>query len=89
MYILLGIAIERNKKYKVSVMCEPQMGKRGLYPTISTKNSNDEVTLMMNLISLCDGNNSLLDIAERLNVAIWDLYDVVSKLKKQNLINTN
>jgi len=82
-------AIERNKKYKVSVMCEPQMGKRGLYPTISTKNSNDEVTLMMNLISLCDGNNSLLDIAERLNVAIWDLYDVVSKLKKQNLINTN
>ena len=70
-------------------MCEPQMGKRGLYPTISTKNSNDEVTLMMNLISLCDGNNSLLDIAERLNVAIWDLYDVVSKLKKQNLINTN
>ena len=82
-------AIERNKKYKVSVMCEPQMGKRGLYPTISTKNSNNEVTLMMNLISLCDGNNSLLDIAERLNVAIWDLYDVVSKLKKQNLINTN
>jgi|TARA_B110000027_G_C16080659_1_gene283527 aminopeptidase-like protein len=82
-------AIERNKKYKVSVMCEPQMGKRGLYPTISTKNSNDEVTLMMNLISLCDGNNSLLDIAERLNVAIWDLYDVVSKLKNQNLINTN
>jgi len=82
-------AIERNKKYKVSVMCEPQMGKRGLYPTISKKNSNDEVTLMMNLISLCDGNNSLLDIAERLNVAIWDLYDVVSKLKKQNLINTN
>ena len=54
-------------------MCEPQMGKRGLYPTISTKNSNDEVTLMMNLISLCDGNNSLLDIAERLNVAIWDV----------------
>ena len=76
-------AIERNKKYKVSVMCEPQMGKRGLYPTISTKNSNDEVTLMMNLISLCDGNNSLLDIAERLNVAIWDLYDVVSKLKNK------
>ena len=82
-------AIERNKKYKVSVMCEPQMGKRGLYPTISTKNSNDEVTLMMNLISLCDGNNSLLDIAERLNVDIWDMYDVVCKLKNQNLINTN
>ncbi len=70
-------------------MCEPQMGKRGLYPTISTKESNDEVTLMMNFISLCDGNNSLLDIAERLNVAIWDLYEIVDKLNDQNLINTN
>ena len=82
-------AIEKNKIYKVSVMCEPQMGKRGLYPTISTKESNDEVTLMMNFISLCDGNNSLLDIAERLNVAIWDLYEIVDKLNDQNLINTN
>ena len=80
-------AIERNKKYKVSVLCEPQMGKRGLYPTLSTKKKDDEVNLMMNFISLCDGNNSLLQIAESLNVAIWDLYDIVQKLERQNLIN--
>ena len=32
-------ALENNKNYKVTVLCEPQMGKRGLYPTLSTKSS--------------------------------------------------
>ena len=41
---------------------------------------------MMNFISLCDGESSLLEIAERLNVPIWDLYDIVNKLKDHNLI---
>ena len=48
-------AIEKNKKYQVSVLCEPQMGKRGLYPTLSTKKSKEKVKLMMDLMSLCDG----------------------------------
>jgi aminopeptidase-like protein len=82
-------AIERNKKYKVTVFCEPQMGKRGLYPTLSLKKSGEKVKLIMDFISLCDGSTSLLEIAERLNVPIWDLYDLTNKLKNYNLININ
>ena len=82
-------AIEKNKKYKVAVLCEPQMGRRGLYPTLSTKNSDDEVKLMMDFISLCDGENSLLEIAESLKIPIWNLYDIVDKLVDHNLINAN
>jgi aminopeptidase-like protein len=82
-------AIERNKKYKVSVMCEPQMGKRKLYPTLSTKKSDEEIKLMMDFISLCDGKNSLLEIAESLNVPIWNLYDIVKKLENHDLISAN
>ncbi len=82
-------AIENNKKYRTSVMCEPQMGKRKLYPTLSTKKSYKEVKLMMDFISLCDGKNSLLQIAESLNVPIWNLYDVVKKLENQDLISAN
>ena len=82
-------AIERNKKYKVSVMCEPQMGKRKLYPTLSTKKSGKEIKLMMDFISLCDGKNSLLEIAESLNVPIWNLYEMVKKLEDQDLISAN
>jgi len=78
--------IERNEKPKVTVLCEPQMGNRGLYPTLSTKKRDDQVRLMMDLISLCDGNHSVLEIAERLNVPAWELYDLVDKLKTHSLI---
>ena len=82
-------AIEKNKKYKITVLCEPQMGKRGLYPTLSTKGTNKEVLLMMNFISFCDGQTSLLEIAESLNLPIWKLYELVDKLESHSLIGVN
>ncbi len=81
-------AIERNKTYMISILCEPQMGKRGLYPTLSTKNPKGEIKFMMNFLSLCDGKNSLLEIADRLKVPIWDLYKLVEKLENHNLISS-
>ena len=82
-------AIEKNKKYKVTVLCEPQMGKRGLYPTLSMKENVEKKSLMMDFISFCDGQSSLVEIAETLNVPIWKLYDVVDELKSHNLIDIN
>ena len=82
-------AIERNKKYKTTVLCEPQMSKRGLYTTLSTKDANKEVELMMNFISICDGQASLLEIAESLNLPIWELYELVDKLESHSLIGVN
>jgi aminopeptidase-like protein len=79
-------AIERNKYYKVTVLCEPMMSKRGLYPTLSTKSENKDVSIMMDLLSLCDGQTSILEVADRLNVPIWELYGLLDKLKGQNLI---
>lgn len=78
--------IEKNEKLKVSVLCEPQLGKRGLYPTLSTKKSGEDVRVMMNLISYCDGEHTILDIAEKINLPSWELYDLVEKLKSQNLL---
>jgi len=82
-------AIEKNKTYKTTVLCEPQMGKRGLYPSLSLKKSNEQVRLMMNFISFCDGFSSLIEIAEKLNVPIWELYDLANKLESYNLIRVN
>ena len=79
-------AIERNKKYKVSILGEPQMSKRGLYSSLSIKKNNEEDRLMMNFISLCNGKNSLLEISDRLNVPIWNLYDIVEKLEKISIV---
>ena len=82
-------AIERNKQYRVTVLGEPQMGKRGLYPTLSTKKSGEQARLMMDVISLCDGENTLLQIAETLITPIWELYELVDKLVEHKLLQAN
>jgi len=80
--------VEKNKIYKVNILCEPQMGKRGLYPTLSTKKSGREVKIMMNLLSFCDGEHSLIDIAEKINLPAWDLYELIEKLVSHDLISS-
>ncbi|MDA8612572.1 DUF4910 domain-containing protein [Candidatus Pelagibacter bacterium] len=82
-------AIENNKTYKSTVLCEPHLNKRGLYPTLSQKGSDKDIILTLNFISLCDGKNSLLKIAEYLNIPVWDLYDLVKKLKSHSLIDVD
>ena len=79
-------AIEKNEIFKTTVLCEPQMSKRGLYPNLSKGENNQKVKLMMNFLSFCDGQNSLLQIAEKINVPIWELFELTDKLKSHNLI---
>ncbi len=79
--------IEKDQKYKINVLCEPQMSKYKLYPTISKKKWEGKTKLMMDFISLCDGETTLLEIAERLNVPCWELYDLIDKLQEKNLLS--
>jgi aminopeptidase-like protein len=81
--------IEKNRKYKIQVLGEPQLGKRGLYPAISSKKTWDEVKLKMNFLSECDGATSLLQIAENLDTPIWELYDIADIFLGHGLIKIN
>jgi len=78
--------LEKNNYYKVNVLCEPQLGKRGLYPTISTKNSGANIKTMMNFIAYADGNNDLIDIANIIGVQADELFDIVDKMKTAKLV---
>lgn len=78
--------IENNSKYKINCLCEPQLGKRGLYPTISTKNSGLQVRDMMNFIAYADGSRDLIEISNNINVPVWELYPIIEKLKNANLL---
>jgi len=80
-------AIENNFYPKVTVLGEPQLGKRGLYPTLSAKTSGNEVRVMMDLITWSDGEHCLIDIAEKCNVPVWDLYPIVEKLRQHGLLS--
>ena len=82
-------AIEHNRKYRVACYGEPQLGKRGLYPTTSIKNSAAAVKGMMDFIAYADGTNDLIDIANMIKVPVWDLYQIVSRLKAAGLLREN
>ena len=78
--------LEKNDYYKVTVLCEPQLGKRGLYPTISTKTSAATVRTIIDFITYADGDNDLIDIANIIGVQAEELFDIVDKLKAVKLI---
>jgi len=79
--------IENNSKYKIKCLCEPQLGKRGLYPTLSTKSSGKQVRDMMNFIAYADGTRDLIEISDTINVPVWELYEIIEKLKKVDLLD--
>src|SRR5215203_3258798 len=56
--------IEHNRVYLATTPCEPQLGKRGLYPTLSTRGAGYAVRAMTNILAYADGTKDLVDIAE-------------------------
>jgi len=79
--------IEHNERYKINVLCEPQLGKRGLYPTISQKGSYDAVKAMTDLIAYADGKNDLIDISNTIKVEAAALITIVETLLEHNLLS--
>jgi len=59
--ILEGDARYRN----MSPMCEPQLGRRGLYSTMGGSDRRETEMAALWVLSLSDGGSSLLDVAER------------------------
>lgn len=80
-------ALEYNEFYKINCLGEPQLGKRGLYPTKSFKGSaGDEVRKMMNFIAYADGKNDLIDISNIIDTPIDELIPIIRKLSEAKLL---
>ena len=80
--------LELNNTYISKVFCEPQLGKRNLYPRLSTKSKADyvEAEIILNVLAYCDGQTDLLRISEILKKSIFELKDVVNILIDNALI---
>jgi aminopeptidase-like protein len=80
------LTLERNTVLRTTTLCEPNLGKRGLYPTLSRKGHYDSLRDMMNLLAYCDGTKSLLQIATKLQRPMWELLPTVEKLRNAGLL---
>ncbi len=75
---------------RVNVLCEPQLGKRGLYPNTSKiYKDKHPAQLRMDIISYCDGKLSVFDIAKVLKTNLSFILDELLILARENLITFN
>ncbi|MDN5215477.1 DUF4910 domain-containing protein [Fulvivirgaceae bacterium BMA12] len=87
-YLEIIEVIEKNEKY-INTMpyCEPQLGKRGLYPTLGSQvGTQDIVNTMMWILNLSDGTNDLISVSERSKIPIRNLIPVVDRLMENGII---
>jgi aminopeptidase-like protein len=80
--------LEYNDIYRINVLGEPQLGKRGLYPNLGTKNSGLDIRDQMNVISYLDGYNDLLEIAVKCNLKFSRVRSIVETLSKFSLLDS-
>jgi aminopeptidase-like protein len=79
-------ALEHNVRYRAVLPCEPQLGKRGLYPTLSTRTSGQGVRAMMNLLAYADGEADLVEVSERIGEPIDRCATVAAMLESHGLL---
>ncbi|MDD5462472.1 MAG: DUF4910 domain-containing protein [Methylococcales bacterium] len=84
---LLGILqiLDNNRIYlNLNPKCEPQLGKRGLYSSIGA----NELALLW-VLNMSDGDNSLLDIAERSGIGFTAIQEAARILSTSDLLKEN
>ena len=75
---------------KALILCEPQMGKRGLYPTLSSVNLKNkkkkQTRSMMDFLQYADGKNDLNNISNIIGLNLTKTKKLYNRLKKNKLI---
>ena len=81
----IEILLKRNyPKYKI--ICEPQMGKRGLYPTLSKKNEKKLTKSFLDFLQYADGTNSLEKISSLIKLDLNSVRKIYRILLNNKLL---
>ena len=78
--------MERNVHYRTTVTCEPQLSRRGLYPTLSVKGQIAGFHAVFDFIAYADGSTDLIDIAAKLKRPAWELYEIIDQFCEAGLV---
>lgn len=81
------MALEYNQKYKVTCLCEPQLGKRGLVPTMSSKETFRQTLVLKNIVAYADGTNDLIDLSNHIQVPTDQIIPIVEQLLSVGLLS--
>ncbi len=81
-------ALEYNEYYQVTCLCEPQLGKRGLIPTVSSKDTSLEKQAqdIKNIVGYADGEIDLFELSDMIRVSTDDLIPLIQRLLERGLL---
>ena len=66
--------------------CEPNLGKRGLYPLLGARKKTSFVKNIKNILAYSDGTNSSKDIAKIIGIKETKVKPLIELLRNKNLI---
>jgi aminopeptidase-like protein len=78
--------LEANGHYRVTTICEPQLGRRGLYPTLSTRGAGYTVRGMSDILAYADGTKDVIELAEVAGTSPRETVEIVNRLRDAGLL---
>ncbi len=78
--------LEHTITYRTTVLCEPQLMRRQLYPTIGRKGIAASSRVLVDILAYSDGKNDLVDIANILGRPAWELFQAFQTLEDHQLL---
>lgn len=87
-YLEVFRVLENNRRYmNTNPLCEPQLGRRGLYSVLGGRKDTKQSELaMLWVLNLSDGEHTLLDIAQRSGLSFSLIHQVTNVLQDHQLV---
>lgn len=85
-YRLILTLLERNHIYRATTLCEPQLGKRNLYPDVSVKQNWGSVIDIVNVLSFADGASDLISLSENIRLPFTQTLAISDVLYREGLL---
>jgi aminopeptidase-like protein len=78
--------LEHNFIYRATTLCEPQLGKRGLYPTLSTRGAGYSVRNLTNVLAYSDGTRDVAQLANDIGINPSEAVSLCAQLADKGLL---
>lgn len=75
--------LESNRRWTCQVKGEPNLGKRGLYPTTG---HGARPRKLLNILAFCDGEHDVLDICDRTGMSPEEVMEGLGTLREHGLV---
>ena len=78
--------LERNRVYRATCLGEPQLGRRGLYPSLGEKDVRPAARELLDVLAYADGTNDLIAISDAIGLPARRVCSIVETLLEAGLI---